>query len=98
MSQPWPDPITDDEALHPTDIVRVIVEEAGTLSRLMEIHYFLQEPGFLDILRGLGAVADADRATLHDYLHRHRGAPLTVRELSNGTLTIEVKREPPGRY
>lgn len=48
MSQPWPDPIADEEALHPTDIVRVILQGAGTLSRLIEIHYFSQEPGFLN--------------------------------------------------
>ena len=46
MSQPWPDPIADEKALHPTDIVRVMLQEAGTLSRLIEIHDFSQEPGF----------------------------------------------------
>jgi hypothetical protein len=95
MSQPWPDPIADEEALHPTDIVRVMLQEAGTLSRLIEIHYFSQEPGFLNILRGLGALADEDRATLDDYLHRHSGKDLSVRELPNGALMIAVKRESP---
>lgn len=96
MSQPWPDPIADEEALHPTDIVRVILQGAGTLSRLIEIHYFSQEPGFLNILRGLGALTDEDRATLDDYLHRHSGKSLSVRELPNGALMIAVKRESPG--
>jgi hypothetical protein len=96
MSQPWPDPIADEEALHPTDIVRVILREAGTLSRLIEIHYFSQEPGFLNVLRGLGALSDQDRATLDDYLHRHSGKCLSVRELPNGALMIAVKRESPG--
>jgi hypothetical protein len=44
MSQPWPDPIADEEALHPTDIVRVMHQEAGTLSRLIEIHIFRRSP------------------------------------------------------
>ncbi len=95
MSQPWPDPIADEEVLHPTDIVRVILREAGTLSRLIEIHYLSQEPGFLNILRGLGALTHVDRATLDDYLHRHSGKGLSVRELPNGALMIAVKRESP---
>jgi hypothetical protein len=96
MSQPWPDSVDDEEALHPTDIVRVILREVGTLSRLIEIHYFSQEPGLLNILRGMGALTDEDRATLDDYLHRHSGKGLSVRELPNGALMIAVKRESPG--
>jgi len=43
----------------------------------------------------LGALAEDDRATLHDYLHRHSGKGLSVRELPNGALMIAVKRETP---
>jgi hypothetical protein len=43
----------------------------------------------------LRALADDDRATLDDYLHRHSGKDLSVRELPNGALMIAVKRESP---
>ena len=89
MSQPLPDSITDEEPLHPIDIVRDILRNAETLPRLMEFHYLIQEPGLLEIMRGLGSLSDADRSQLRHYLSSHADSPLRVRQRQTGELTLE---------
>lgn len=54
----------------------------------MEVHYLLQEPGLLDIMRGLGALADDDRNRLRHFLVRNQGR-LSVRERPVGKLILE---------
>ncbi len=96
MSQPLPDRMAREEIPDPSEIVRVILQETGTLSQLMEVHYLVQEPGLLDIVRALAALADDDRATLHEYLRRHSRDRLTIRALPNGALMILKKRKSSG--
>jgi hypothetical protein len=91
MSPPSRDQIEEEAPPHPADIVREILCEVENLPRLMEAHYLLQEPGLLDIMRGLGALADDDRNRLQEYLVRHRQELLRVRELPTGALILELK-------
>jgi hypothetical protein len=89
MSRPSPEP-SDDEGPHPIDIVRGILRDVESLPVLMEIHYLVNEPGLLEIMRGLGALPDEDRNRLRSYLNRHSNDPLHVRELSAGALLLEA--------
>lgn len=50
MSQQAPNILLDEESPRPVDIVREILRGTGTLSRLMEIYYLVQEPSLLDIM------------------------------------------------
>jgi hypothetical protein len=75
MSQRSPDPIDqipDEAPPLAIDVVRDILREVESLPRLMEAHYLMQEPGLLDIMRGVGALPDDDRNRLQEYLARHR--------------------------
>ena|SRR5579863_5062304 len=80
---------------HPIDIIRDLLDEVGSLPRLMEIHYLLQEPVLLDIMRRLGSLAEDDRRRLREYLARCGEARLGVRELPAGTLILECAHETP---
>jgi hypothetical protein len=93
MSQPSRDqidPVADEAPPHAIDVVRDILREVESLPRLMEVHYLMQEPGLLDILRGLGALSDEDRNQLQEYLARRRQGRLRVRELPTGALILEL--------
>jgi hypothetical protein len=89
MSRLSPDPSDDEEGPHPIDIVRDILRGVESLAALMEIYYLVNEPGLLQIMRGLGALSDDDRSRLQAYLSRHSNAPLRVRELPGGALSME---------
>lgn len=89
MCQPLLDPSEDEASLHPIDVVREILDEVGSLSRLMEVYYLVREPGLLDIMRGLAALPDEDRAKLEAFLARYRRAALNIREESAGALILE---------
>jgi hypothetical protein len=94
MSPPSRDQIGEEAPPHPVDIVCDILREVETLPRLMEIHYLVQEPGMLDIMRGVGALSDDDRNRLRDYLARHSKARLHVREMPrSGALILELVDE-----
>jgi hypothetical protein len=95
MLLPLLDPIPDDDVLHPSDVVREILETTGTLTRLLEIHYLAQEPGLLEIMRGIAALAETDRDQLLKYLTRHSGQLLGLRELPTGALAFDAKPETP---
>jgi hypothetical protein len=97
MSRPSPDRTADEEAIDPIDIVRAILEEAGTLSQLMEMYYLFLEPGLLDIMRGIAAFPDEDRERLLRYLIRHSRQGLGIRELPDGALVFEPET-PGGGY
>jgi hypothetical protein len=88
MSRPLPDEIT--EALPPqaADMIRDILRDLGSLSRLMELYYLACEPGMIDILRGLATLSDDDRCRLRDYLNYPRARPLRVHERA-GILSLE---------
>lgn len=81
--------------LDPIDIVRDILAQAETLPRLMEIHYLVQEPGMLDVVRCMAALPDDDRARLQSFL-KAQGTPslLRVREAGPGVLRIECENVP----
>lgn len=82
--------------LHPIDILRDILAQAGTLSRLMEIHYLVQEPGLLDIMRYVAGLSDGDRAKLLRFLGAHESpSRLRVHEVGSGMLHLEYERNPP---
>lgn len=89
MSQLSRDDRVDGAQLHPIDIVREILEEVGSLSRLMEVHYLVQEPGLLDIMRVLGGLSEGDRVRLREYLVGRRQSRLRVRQLAVGRLSVE---------
>jgi hypothetical protein len=96
MSRPSPDQIDqmpDEAPPHAIDVVCDILREVESLPRLMEVHYLMQEPGLLDILRGLGALPEDDRNRLQEYLVHYRQARLRVRELPTGALILESADE-----
>jgi hypothetical protein len=97
MSRLSPDPSDDEERPHPIDIVRDILRGVESLPALMEIYYLVNEPGLLEIMRGLGALSDDDRSRLQAYLSRHSNSPLRVRELSGGALSLEPTASQPMR-
>jgi hypothetical protein len=82
-----------DEAPQPIEIVRDILREAESLPRLMEVSYLAQEPGLIEIMRGLIALADEERFRLQQYLARRRGRRFYVRELPTGALVLETAEE-----
>ncbi len=93
LLSPQVDPMADDTPLHPLDIVRDILREAESLPRLMEVHYITQEPGLIEIMRGLIALPDDERFRLQHYLAGRRGRRLHVRETPNGALIIAAVDE-----
>lgn len=96
MSSPSPDrsdQFADEQPPHPIDIVRDILREADSLSRLIEVHYLAQEPGLLEIMRGLIALSDDERCRLQQYLARRRERYLYVRELPSGALILDTADE-----
>jgi len=92
MSQPLLR-LADEAPLDALDIVRDILRDIDSLPRLMEVHYLMQEPGLVDLMRVLGALPDGDRHRLNAYLARHRPARLRVRELPTGGIVLEVADE-----
>ena len=92
MSQPLLS-LADEVPLDPVDIVRDILRDAESLPRLMEIHYLMQEPGLVELMRGLGALPEGDRRRLAAYLARHCPGPLRVRQLPTGVLILEAADE-----
>jgi hypothetical protein len=93
MSRPSPKQIAEKAPPRPIDVVRAILHEVGSVARLMEAIYLVQEPGMLDIMRRVGALSDGDRARLRQYLVRHRH--LRVGKLPSGVLTFEFADETP---
>jgi len=53
----------------------------------------MQEPGLIELIRGLGALPDCDRFRLSAYLARHCPARLSVRQLPAGALILEAADE-----
>ena len=93
MSQPLLDHFADEAPLDPTDIVCDILRDVESLTRLMEVHYLMQEPGLIELIRGLGALPDCDRFRLSAYLARHCPGGLRVRQLPSGALILEAMHE-----
>lgn len=90
MSRPSLEEIMSASTPHqPVDIIRDILRDAESLPRLMEVYYLMQEPGLLEIMRGLGALPDADRKRLQTYIQRHRHKSFRVRELPTGAVILE---------
>ncbi|MGO9633059.1 MAG: hypothetical protein ACLPX1_04080 [Steroidobacteraceae bacterium] len=92
MSQPLLS-LADEAPLDPADVVCDILRDVESLPRLMEVHYLMQEPGLIELIRGLGALPDCDRFRLSAYLARHRQARLRVRQLPAGALILEAADE-----
>jgi hypothetical protein len=90
MFQQWLDQIAREAAPRPIDIVRDILDQVESLPRLMEVHYLVQEPALLEIMRGLGSLSDADRDRLRKYLARHGKERLGVRVSLTGALILEL--------
>lgn len=93
MFQQWPNPPQGEDPPHPVDVVREILREVGSLSRLMEVYYLLQEPGLLDILCGLGTLSDSERSKLMGFMRRGQQSLLRVREGPAGAITLEWQNE-----
>jgi hypothetical protein len=90
---PQVDHIGDDTPIEPLDIVRDILRDAESLPRLIEVHYLAQEPGLIEIMRGLIALPDEERFRLQHYLASRRSRRLHVREAPNGALMIAAVDE-----
>lgn len=95
MSRLWLDPMAEEAPPHPIDVVRDILHDVGSLPRLMEVHYLLQEPALLDIMRSVAALPLGDRERLREYLARTGPQRLGVRELSACALVLELADEKP---
>jgi len=93
MSQPLLSVIAEEMPLDAVDIVRDILRDIESLPRLMELHYLMQEPGLVELMRGLGALPEGDRTRLRTYLARHCPGQLRVRQLPSGALILEAVDE-----
>lgn len=93
MSQPSLD---DHEVeLHTIDLVRDILARAGTLPRLMEVHYMMQEPDLFEIVRCMLALPDIERAKLLRFFEMQGAvSQLRVREVGGGVLRLERDPQP----
>jgi len=85
--------IAEEMPLDPTEIICDILRDVESLPRLMEIHYLMQEPGLVELMRGLGALPEGDRRRLTAYLARHCADGLRVRQLPAGALILEAADE-----
>ncbi len=92
MSQPLLS-LADEAPLDVVNIVCDILRDAESLSRLMEIHYLMQEPGLVELMRRLGALAEGDRRRLTAYLARNCPGRLRVRQSPTGALILEAADE-----
>ena len=90
MFQQWLDQIALEAAPRPIDIVRNILDQVESQPRLMEVHYLVQEPALLEIMRGLGSLSDQDRRRLREYLACHGQERLVVRVSPTGALILEL--------
>jgi len=90
MSQPLLSVIAEEMPLDAVDIVRDILRDVESLPRLMELHYLMQEPGLVELMRGLGALPEGDRRRLSAYLARNCPGQLRVRQLPSGALILEA--------
>lgn len=68
------------------DLALAILLEAENISRLMELHYYAGEPGFLDIARVIAALPEGEREALRAFLDS--GERLRVRR-DGARLVIE---------
>ncbi len=93
MSQPLLSVIAEEMPLDAVDIVRDILRDVESLPRLMELHYLMQEPGLVELIRGLGALPEGDRRRLTAYLARRCPGPLRVRTSPTGALILEAADE-----
>ena len=93
MYQPLLSVIAEEAPLDAVDIVRDILRDIESLPRLMELHYLMQEPGLVELMRGLGALPEGDRRRLSAYLARHCAGGLRVRQLPTGALILEAVDE-----
>ncbi|MCK9917361.1 hypothetical protein MXD81_50300 [Microbacteriaceae bacterium K1510] len=93
MSQPSLD---DRELeLHSIDLVRDILARAGTLPRLMEVHYLMQEPDLFEIVRCMLALPDTERAKLLRFFEKQaKLSQFRVREVGIGVLRLECDEQP----
>jgi len=93
MSQPSLD--DREVGLDTIDLVRDILARAGTLPRLMEVQYLMQEPDLFEIIRCMTALPDIERAKLLRFFQK-QGSPsrLRVRELGAGILRLECTKQP----
>ena len=89
MSPQWHDPLSGEEPPHPLDVICEILRDVGSLSRLIEMYYLVQEPGLLDIVSGLSALSDDERAKLQTFLERREQLLLRLREDRKGALVLE---------
>lgn len=90
MAQPLLLSLAEEAPLDTADIVCDILRDAESLPRLMEIHYLMQEPGLVELVRGLGALSECDRRRLTAYLARHCAGGLHLRQLPTGALILEA--------
>jgi len=93
MSQRSHDPSPGEELPHPFDVICEILRDVGSLTRLIEIYYMVQEPGLLDILSGLSALSDDERTKLKAFLERREQLLLRLREDRRGALILEWREE-----
>jgi len=60
-----------------------------TGAELRELLYVAEEPGFFELMRGLFALSDENRAVLQQFLETGRPAAMKAAIEANGRLTID---------
>ena len=88
MSQPLREDPPEDDPPSAPDIALGILLESESLPRLMELHYYAGEPGFLEIMRMLIGLPEEERELLRDFL---TASPYRLRIRREGArLVIDV--------
>lgn len=64
-------------------LVRILLAECGTASRVLELYYWSREPGMLDIIRRLAAMPERTRSALEAFVAL-AGDPKSVTADMNG--------------
>ncbi|HMK78084.1 MAG TPA: hypothetical protein VK438_00460 [Xanthobacteraceae bacterium] len=88
MSQPSREDAPDDDPPSAQDIVLGILLESESLPRLMELHYYAGEPGFVEIVRALIGLPEPEREQLREFLIVAEGYRIKVRR-DGARLVVE---------
>lgn len=72
------------------EIVFGILAEIGGLPRLMELVYFADEPGLLEVARWLASISDDGRRQLEEFVRTTGAAAVQIERPEPNRLTIEL--------
>ena len=72
------------------EIVFGILAEIGGLPRLMELVYFANEPGLLEVARWLASISDDGRRQLEEFVRTAGAAAAQIEYPEPNRLTIKL--------